>query len=73
VQGDEVPLQQVLLNLVNNAVAAMRQLPRECKILTIKTQVQDGFALLLAEDEGLGIPDSLKTKLRRYQTAFCTK
>jgi len=71
VQGDEVPLQQVLLNLVNNAMAAMRQVPRERKILTIKTQVQNGLGLLLVEDEGPGIPDSLKAKL--FLPFFTTK
>jgi two-component system, LuxR family, sensor kinase FixL len=71
VQGDEVPLQQVLLNLVNNAMAAMRQIPRERRTLTIKTQVQNGFGWLVVEDEGPGIPDSLKAKL--FQPFFTTK
>jgi signal transduction histidine kinase len=71
VQGDEVPLAQVLLNLVNNAMAAMRQLPRQRKILTIKTQKQDSYGLLLVEDEGPGIPDSLKAKI--FLPFFTTK
>jgi two-component system, LuxR family, sensor kinase FixL len=71
VQGDEVPLQQVLLNLVNNAMAAMRQMPSARKILTVRTQVQNGFGLLLVEDEGPGIPDSLKAKL--FLPFFTTK
>jgi signal transduction histidine kinase/ABC-type uncharacterized transport system substrate-binding protein len=71
VQGDEVPLQQVLLNLVNNAIAAMRQMPRERKTLTVRTQIQNGFGLLLVEDEGPGIPDALKEKL--FLPFFTTK
>jgi C4-dicarboxylate-specific signal transduction histidine kinase len=71
VHGDEVPLQQVLLNLVNNAMAAMRQTPKEKRILTVRTQVQNGFGLLLVEDEGPGIPDALRGKL--FQPFFTTK
>ena len=71
VQGDEVPLQQVLLNLVNNAIAAMCQMASERKILTVRTQVQNGFGLLLVEDEGPGIPDALKEKL--FRPFFTTK
>ncbi len=41
VQGDEVPLQQVLLNLVNNAIDAMSQVSRERRVLTLKTAVQE--------------------------------
>jgi C4-dicarboxylate-specific signal transduction histidine kinase len=71
VQGDEVPLQQVLLNLVNNAIAAMRQVPKERKILTVTTRVQGGFGLLLVEDEGPGIPEAIKEKM--FQPFFTTK
>jgi signal transduction histidine kinase len=71
VQGDEVPLQQVLLNLVNNAMVAMRPMPSERKILTVKTQVQNGFGFLLVEDAGPGIPDTLKDKL--FLPFFTTK
>lgn len=71
VQGDEVPLQQVLLNLVNNAMAAMRQTPKEDKILTVRTQIKSGFGWLLVEDGGPGIPDALKEQL--FQPFVTTK
>jgi C4-dicarboxylate-specific signal transduction histidine kinase len=44
VQGDEVPLQQVLLNLVLNAMDAMANLPADRKMLTLKTFVQSANA-----------------------------
>ena len=43
-QGDEVPLQQVLLNLVLNAMDAMANLPADRKMLTLKTFVQSANA-----------------------------
>jgi signal transduction histidine kinase len=73
VQGDEVPLQQVLLNLVNNAMDAMSQVPAEQRVLTLKTsiQLQNGSGLLVVEDRGSGVPDKLRTKL--FQPFFTTK
>jgi C4-dicarboxylate-specific signal transduction histidine kinase len=73
VQGDEVPLQQVLLNLVNNAMDAMSQVPAEQRVLTLKTsiQFQNGSGLLVVEDQGPGVPDTLRTKL--FQPFFTTK
>jgi signal transduction histidine kinase/transcriptional regulator with XRE-family HTH domain len=73
VQGDEVPLQQVLLNLVNNAMDAMSQVPAEQRVLTLKTsiQFQNRSGLLVVEDQGPGVPDKLRTKL--FQPFFTTK
>jgi C4-dicarboxylate-specific signal transduction histidine kinase len=65
VQGDIVPLQQVLLNLVHNAMDAMSQLPAERRILTLKTTVLEpkSSGLLLVEDEGPGISEAMKGRL----------
>jgi signal transduction histidine kinase/ABC-type uncharacterized transport system substrate-binding protein len=73
VQGDEVPLQQVLLNLVLNAMDAVAQLPSERRLLTVKTSIHagNGSGLLLVEDEGPGIPDGLRAKL--FTPFFTTK
>jgi signal transduction histidine kinase len=71
VQGDEAPLQQVLLNLLNNAISAMRPLQQEQRILTVKTQVRDGSGWLVVEDEGPGVPEPLKDKL--FLPFFTTK
>jgi two-component system, LuxR family, sensor kinase FixL len=73
VQGDEVPLQQVLLNLVNNAMDAMSQVPVERRVITLRTTVQfrSGSGLLVVEDQGPGVPDELRAKL--FQPFFTTK
>ena len=73
VQGDEVPLQQVLLNLINNAMDAMSHLPPERRVLTLKTTTlaEKASGLLTVEDEGPGIPDALRDKL--FSPFFTTK
>ena len=73
VQGDEIPLQQVVLNLVNNSIDAMSQVPMERRVLTLKTAIraENGFALLEVEDQGPGVPDALQAKL--FQPFFTTK
>ena len=73
VMGDEVPLQQVLLNLINNAMDAVTQLPVERRTITLttRTRTQDRSGMLVVEDQGPGVPDDLRAKL--FQPFFTTK
>jgi C4-dicarboxylate-specific signal transduction histidine kinase len=72
VQGDRVQLQQVVLNLILNAVEAMRSVEageRELLITTERSQT-DG-ALVAVKDSGPGIdPDKLK---RVFEAFYTTK
>ena len=72
VLGDRYELQQVLLNLVNNAVHAVSQLesgrPRRIRL---DTSVQSGTAVLRVRDSGPGVPPHLISYL--FTPFFTTK
>ena len=72
VLGDRYELQQVLLNLVNNAVHAVSQLeagrPRRIRL---ETALQSGTAVLRVRDSGPGVPPHLISYL--FTPFFTTK
>ena len=56
IRGDKVQLQQVMLNLVMNAIDAMVGVTYRRRVLTIKSQSrQDGGALVTVQDCGPGL------------------
>jgi two-component system NtrC family sensor kinase len=73
VLGDRYELQQVLLNLVTNAVQAVSGLaedkPRRITLST--SQTDDGWAVLRVRDSGPGVPDHLVPYL--FTPFFTTK
>ncbi len=73
VRGDDVPLQQVLLNLMNNGMDAMRPLPPGERILTVSTgsMAADDLAWVVVEDEGPGVPEEVRARL--FTPFFTTK
>jgi C4-dicarboxylate-specific signal transduction histidine kinase len=73
VRGDQGVLQQILLNLVNNAMDAMSHLPTERRVLAFTTRVAAGrrCGRVLVEDKGSGIPEEDKARL--FTPFFTTK
>ena len=55
IEGDRVQLQQVLLNLVRNAVDAMSSSEGLTRRLRISTETADSSALVAVEDSGPGV------------------
>ena len=69
---DRVLLQQVLLNLIMNAMDAMRMISDRTKVLSIRTEEHAaGTITVFVQDSGAGIdPDNLS---RIFETFFTTK
>src|SRR5256712_1967257 len=64
VQGDAIKLEQVLVNLLSNAIEALRGVdpPRR---LTVDTWAQEGRVLVAVEDSGRGVAAEVAARLFR--------
>jgi two-component system NtrC family sensor kinase len=68
VRGDAREFQQVIFNLVNNSVAAMRQ---KGGTLSIGARAENGWVHLTVSDTGAGILDKIKRRI--FDPFFTTK
>ena len=72
VTGDRVQLQQVVLNLVKNAIEAMSSVTDRERVLRVKTEIDEsGGVLVSIEDTGTGIDP--KHIDRIFNSLFTTK
>ena len=70
--ADRIQLQQVILNLIGNAVEAMSSVPESSRVLTLKTDILDAQHIqITVEDSGSGIdPKNIE---RIFEKLFTTK
>ncbi len=61
--GDQTQLQQVVLNLLNNAIEATVMTGRADKLVRVTTRREAGYLLLSVEDNGAGIPPETQESL----------
>jgi len=72
VTGDPIQLQQVILNLVMNAVEAMRESPNGARVLRIETEAaSDGTALIRVRDSGPSVDPKVADQM--FEPFFTTK
>jgi len=70
VLADKVQIQQVLLNLIRNAVEAMQQSPRR-ELMLSTAWAEDNMIAVSVTDSGHGIPEEARSQL--FQPFFTTK
>ena len=67
--GDKIAIQQVILNLLNNAAQAIQDVNPESRRITVRTPHDARFVHLTVEDAGVGLADE---QLRRIFDPFFT-
>lgn len=58
VMADGLQLQQVVGNLLANAIEAVAQAPRDARRVTITSERRDDDAMVVIADNGMGLPDA---------------
>ncbi len=70
VQVDEIQIQQVLVNLIRNAIDAMHETPKSQRKVTVSTRIlHDGRVQVAVRDAGKGLPAD---DLQKVFSAFFT-
>jgi two-component system sensor histidine kinase DctS len=69
--ADQVMIEQVLLNLMRNAIEAMSETPPESRRLSVRVTQHDGLVEVRVIDNGSGIADSVMERL--FTPFFSTK
>ncbi len=67
-QGDRIPLEQVLLNLVKNACEAMAGNGAAPARLAVSCTAENGFVEFAVRDSGCGLPENAGSIFEAFQT-----
>ena len=71
VLGDRVQLQQVILNLITNAIDAMGSVTERPRVLRVRSETKESDVVITVEDSGAGIDP--KSTDRIFDTFYTTK
>lgn len=71
IMGDRIQLQQVMLNVVVNAMDEMADTPGDNRTISVRTLRADNFAELSISDNGPGIPEDKLNKV--FEPFFTSK
>jgi signal transduction histidine kinase len=71
IEADRVQLQQVVLNLVRNAIEAMTLVNGRARVLSVSSKLTDGHASVTIADTGVGI--DFASRERVFNALYTTK
>jgi len=71
VYADAIQIEQVLLNLIRNAIDAMCRNEEEPQVLTLRTMVRDAHVYVEVCDTGVGLPQTDEDRI--FEPFFTTK
>jgi C4-dicarboxylate-specific signal transduction histidine kinase len=72
VDADRIQIEQVLVNIVQNSIDAIREAPGETREIRVRTsQGEDGTAEVFVDDTGIGLAATVTARL--YEPFFTTK
>jgi C4-dicarboxylate-specific signal transduction histidine kinase len=71
VHADDVQIQQVLMNLVQNGVDAMRDVTDRPRVLRVRSRAEGGQAIVSVRDTGAGLPSADAERV--FEPFFTTK
>jgi two-component system sensor histidine kinase DctS len=71
VEADAVMIEQIVVNLVRNAMDAMRELPASTRVVEVCSAHEGRFATVSISDRGAGIPAEIAARL--FEPFFTTK
>ena len=71
IQSDPRMMEQVFVNLISNAIYAIREKGRDNGRITIRTKKTDSGVKIVIEDNGTGIPDEKKAQI--FSLFYTTK
>lgn len=71
VQAEPVALEQIIHNLLANALQALDQVPPQERSLSVRLQAQEGQGALTVDDSGPGIPPEVLPRL--FEPFFTTR
>jgi signal transduction histidine kinase len=63
IEADRTQLQQVVVNLVRNAIEAMVDVEERSRVLSVSSRISNDHVLVVIADTGSGIEPSIKERL----------
>lgn len=67
VKGNLIHFEQIVLNLISNAIHSLDETARGGKLIRLSTATENGFALLIITDNGVGLPvDNIERLLNPF-------